>query len=96
MPAWTALGTKSSTSVTCLGRRSARAASGERERGRRGGQRAGQERVHDAAWDDPASACCKRIPPEFHPYLRRVAILIVLAALAGVVLALVVPPGPHH
>jgi hypothetical protein len=38
----------------------------------------------------------KRIPPEFHPYLRRVAILIVLAALAGVVLALVVPPGPHH
>jgi len=38
----------------------------------------------------------KRIPPEFHPYLRRVAMLMVLAALAGVVLALVVPAGHHH
>jgi hypothetical protein len=37
----------------------------------------------------------KRIPPEFHPYMRRVAIMIVLAATAGVVLALVVPAGHH-
>jgi hypothetical protein len=36
------------------------------------------------------------LPPEFRPYLRRVAMLIVLAVVAGVVLALVVPAGHHH
>jgi hypothetical protein len=38
----------------------------------------------------------KSLPPEFRPYLRRVAMLIVLAAVLGVVLALVVPGGHHH
>ncbi|HEY1778179.1 MAG TPA: hypothetical protein VGG41_18625 [Solirubrobacteraceae bacterium] len=37
-----------------------------------------------------------RLPPEYRPYLRRVAMLIVLAVIAGVVLALVVPGGHHH
>jgi len=37
-----------------------------------------------------------RLPPEFRPYVRRVAMLIVFAALLGVVLALVVPAGHHH
>jgi hypothetical protein len=62
--------------------------------------------VHCAAWDDPASARSPRttataivlnsLPPEFRPYLRRVAMLIVLAAALGVVLALVIPAGHHH
>jgi hypothetical protein len=38
----------------------------------------------------------KSLPPEFRPYLRRVAMLIVFAAIAGVVLALVIPGGHHH
>jgi hypothetical protein len=38
----------------------------------------------------------RRLPPEYRPYVRRVAIMIVLAAIAGVVLALVIPPGHHH
>jgi hypothetical protein len=62
--------------------------------------------VHCAAWDDPASAVTARtqppptvlnsLPPEFRPYLRRVVMLIVLAAALGVVLALVIPAGHHH
>ena len=36
------------------------------------------------------------LPPEYRPYLRRVAILIVLAAVLGVVLALAIPAGHHH
>jgi hypothetical protein len=36
-----------------------------------------------------------RLPPEYRPYLRRVAMLIVLAAALGVALALIVP-GSHH
>jgi hypothetical protein len=35
------------------------------------------------------------LPPEFRPYVRRVAMLIVAAAVAGVILALLVP-GRHH
>jgi hypothetical protein len=35
------------------------------------------------------------LPPEYRPYLRRVAMLIVLAAVLGVVLALLIPPGHH-
>jgi len=37
-----------------------------------------------------------RLPPEFRPYLRRVVMLIVLAAALGVALALIVPGGHHH
>ena len=44
----------------------------------------------------PARAMFNWLPPEFRPYLRRVAMLIVLAAILGVVLALVIPPGHHH
>jgi hypothetical protein len=61
--------------------------------------------VHGAAWDDPASArrarpavpkpVLNRLPPEYRPYLRRVAMLIVLAAVLGVALALIVPAGHH-
>jgi hypothetical protein len=61
--------------------------------------------VHCAAWDDPASAPSPRapatatvlnsLPPEFRPYLRRVVILIVLAAALGVALALAIPAGHH-
>ena len=36
------------------------------------------------------------LPPEYRPYLRRVAILIVLAAILGAALALAIPPGHHH
>jgi hypothetical protein len=36
-----------------------------------------------------------RLPPEYRPYLRRVAMLVVLAAVLGIVLALVVPAGHH-
>jgi hypothetical protein len=36
-----------------------------------------------------------RLPPEYRPYLRRIALLVVLAAAAGVVLALLVPAGHH-
>ena len=36
------------------------------------------------------------LPPEYRPYLRRVAMLIVLAAVLGVVLALALPAGHHH
>jgi hypothetical protein len=35
------------------------------------------------------------LPPEYRPYLRRVALLILAAAVAGVVLALIVPAGHH-
>jgi hypothetical protein len=35
------------------------------------------------------------LPPEYRPYLRRVAMLIVLAAVLGVVLALLIPAGHH-
>ncbi len=57
--------------------------------------------MHRAAWDDPASASAtrlpvlNRLPPEYRPYLRRVAMLVVLAAVLGIVLALVVPAGHH-
>jgi hypothetical protein len=34
-----------------------------------------------------------RIPPEYRPYLRRVLMLVVAAAVLGAVLALVVPAG---
>jgi hypothetical protein len=36
-----------------------------------------------------------RLPPEYRPYLRRVAMLIVLAAALGVALALLIPPAHH-
>jgi hypothetical protein len=36
-----------------------------------------------------------RLPPEYRPYLRRVAMLMVLAAALGVALALIIP-GSHH
>jgi hypothetical protein len=36
-----------------------------------------------------------RLPPEFRPYLRRVAMLMVLAAALGIALALLVPGGHH-
>jgi hypothetical protein len=35
------------------------------------------------------------LPPEFRPYLRRVAMLMVLAAAIGVALALLIPTGHH-
>jgi hypothetical protein len=38
----------------------------------------------------------KRLPPEYRPYLRRVAMLIVLAAVLGIVLGLAIPAGHHH
>ena len=38
----------------------------------------------------------KSLPPEYRPYVRRVAILIVLAAALGVALALAIPAGHHH
>ena len=43
----------------------------------------------------PARAMFNWLPPEFRPYLRRVAILIVLAIVAGAALALIVPGGHH-
>jgi hypothetical protein len=43
-------------------------------------------RMADTMW--------QRIPPELRPYLRRVAMLVVLAAVLGVVLAFVIPA--HH
>jgi hypothetical protein len=52
-----------------------------------------------AGWDDGTTAARPMpdwLPPEFRPYLRRVAMLILLAAVLGVVLALVVPGGHHH
>jgi len=36
------------------------------------------------------------LPPEFRPYLRRVLMLIVLAAALGVALALLIPEGHHR
>jgi hypothetical protein len=36
------------------------------------------------------------LPPEFRPYLRRVLMLIVLAAALGVALALLIPAGNHR
>jgi hypothetical protein len=61
--------------------------------------------VHCAAWDDPASArtarstaatpLLNRLPPEYRPYLRRVAMAMVAAAVLGVALALLVPGGHH-
>jgi hypothetical protein len=36
-----------------------------------------------------------RIPPEYRPYLRRVLLLIIAAAILGAVLAFVVPAGPR-
>jgi hypothetical protein len=38
----------------------------------------------------------RHIPPEYRPYARRVAILILLAAALGAALALAIPPGHHH
>jgi hypothetical protein len=38
----------------------------------------------------------KSLPPEFRPYLRRVAMLIVAAAVLGALLALLVPGGHHY
>jgi hypothetical protein len=38
----------------------------------------------------------KRLPPEYRPYLRRVAMLMVLAVALGVALALLVPGGHHR
>jgi len=38
----------------------------------------------------------RSLPPEVRPYLRRVAILIVLAAVLGAALALAIPSGHHH
>jgi len=35
------------------------------------------------------------IPPEYRPYLRRVALLVLLAAVLGVVLAFAIPAGHH-
>jgi len=43
----------------------------------------------------PARPMFNWLPPEFRPYLRRVAMLIVLAIVAGALLALLVP-GAHH
>jgi hypothetical protein len=37
----------------------------------------------------------RRIPPEYRPYLRRVAMLMVLAAALGIVLAFAIPGGHH-
>jgi hypothetical protein len=37
----------------------------------------------------------RSLPPEYRPYVRRVAILIVLAAALGVVLGLAIPGGHH-
>jgi len=36
-----------------------------------------------------------RIPPEYRPYARRVLLLMLAAAILGVVLGLVVPAGHH-
>jgi hypothetical protein len=36
-----------------------------------------------------------RLPPEYRPYMRRVVMLIVLAAALGVALALIIP-APHR
>ncbi len=36
-----------------------------------------------------------RLPPEYRPYLRRVAMLMVLAAALGVTLALIIPSSHH-
>ena len=52
-----------------------------------------QARGHRA---QPPPIVLNSLPPEFRPYLRRVAMLIVLAAALGVVLALVIPAGHHH
>jgi len=38
----------------------------------------------------------RRLPPEYRPYLRRVVMLMILAATLGIVLALVVPAGHHR
>jgi hypothetical protein len=38
----------------------------------------------------------RSLPPEYRPYVRRVAILIIVAALLGVALALAIPPAHHH
>jgi hypothetical protein len=35
----------------------------------------------------------RSLPPEYRPYLRRVALLIVLAAVLGAVLAFAIPGG---
>jgi len=54
--------------------------------------------VHRPAWDDPATSAwpmLNSLPPEFRPYLRRVAMLIVAAAVLGALLALLVPGGHH-
>jgi hypothetical protein len=37
----------------------------------------------------------RSLPPEYRPYVRRVAMLIVLAAVLGVILGLVIPGGHH-
>jgi hypothetical protein len=36
------------------------------------------------------------LPPEYRPYVRRVVLLIILAAALGATLALVIPAGHHH
>ena len=64
-----------------------------------GGDQAGggdPEKRHQATWDDPAPGPMLRsLPPEYRPYVRRVAMLIVLAAVLGVILGLVIPGGHH-
>jgi hypothetical protein len=50
---------------------------------------------HAAPLAPPPAWMLKPIPPELRPYLRRVAMLIVLAAAAGAALALLVPAGHH-
>ena len=38
----------------------------------------------------------RSLPPEYRPYLRRVVLLMILAAALGVALALAIPGGHHH
>jgi hypothetical protein len=47
------------------------------------------------AHTQPPSTVLNRLPPEYRPYLRRVVMLIVLAAALGVALALLIPNGHH-
>jgi hypothetical protein len=52
-----------------------------------------QARHHRA--HEPPPTVLNSLPPEFRPYLRRVAMLMVLAAAIGVALALLIPTGHH-
>jgi hypothetical protein len=44
----------------------------------------------------PRHTLLNRLPPEFRPYMRRVMMLVVLAAALGIALALIVPGGHHR